>query len=82
MVTLKELELFYHLCDNPHVSQLAQKIDMSQSAISLAIKSLEKKLDEPLFDRIGKKLILNDRGRRFKEKTYHHFLALKNLEPY
>ena len=78
MITLKELEMFYHLCDSPHVSQLAQKIGMSQSAISLAIKSLEKKLDEPLFDRIGKKLLLNERGRFFKEKTYHHFLALKD----
>ncbi len=79
-MTLKELELFYHLSDNPHISQLAQKISMSQSAISLAIKSLEKKLSEPLFDRIGKKLILNERGRRFKAETYHHFLALKDAE--
>jgi DNA-binding transcriptional LysR family regulator len=80
IMTLKELELFYHLSDNPHISQLAKKISMSQSAISLAIKSLEKKLSEPLFDRIGKKLILNERGRRFKEETYHHFLALKDAE--
>ena len=79
-MTLKELELFYHLSDNPHISKLAQKISMSQSAISLAIKSLEKKLSEPLFDRIGKKLILNERGRRFKAETYHHFLALKDAE--
>lgn len=79
-MTLKELELFYHLSDDPHISQLAKKISMSQSAISLAIKSLEKKLSEPLFDRIGKKLILNERGRRFKEETYHHFLALKDAE--
>lgn len=78
MITIKELELFYHLCDNPHVSQLAKKIEMSQSAISLAIKSLETKLNEPLFDRIGKKLVLNARGRFFKDKTYHHFLALKD----
>ncbi len=79
-VTLKELELFYYLCDNSHISQLAEKLRMSQSAISLAIKSLEKKLQEPLFDRIGKKLILNERGRIFKEKTYNHFLALKDAE--
>lgn len=78
MFTIKELQLFYYLCDNPHISQLSKKIHMSQSAISLAIKSLEKKLDEPLFDRIGKKLILNERGRVFKEKTYHHFLALQD----
>ena len=79
-MTLKELELFYYLCDNPHISQLAKKISMSQSAISLAVKSLEKKLSEPLFDRVGKKLILNERGRIFKEKTYHHFLALQEAE--
>ena len=77
-MTLRELEIFYHLCENPHVSRLAKKIGMSQSAISLAIKSLEKKLEEPLFDRIGKKLVLNERGRLFKEKTYQHYLALKD----
>ena len=79
-MTLKELELFYHLADNPHISQLAKQLSMSQSAISLAIKSLEKKLSEPLFDRVGKKLVLNERGRLFKEKTYNHFLALKDAE--
>ncbi len=77
-MTLRELELFYALSENPHISHLAQKIGMSQSAISLAIKSLENKLGEPLFDRIGKKLVLNERGRFFKSKTHHHFLALKD----
>lgn len=79
-MTLRELEIFYHLCENPHVSQLAGKIGLSQSAISLAIKSLEHKLEEPLFDRIGKKLLLNERGKLFKERTYHHFLALKDAQ--
>ncbi|WP_294958945.1 LysR substrate-binding domain-containing protein [Sulfurovum sp.] len=79
-MTLRELELFYYLADNTHVSQLAQKLSISQSAISLSIKSLEKKLSEPLFDRIGKKLILNERGRFFKEKTYPHYLILKEAE--
>ena len=79
-MTLRELELFYYLCENPHISQLAKKIDISQSAISLSIKSLEKKLTEPLFDRIGKKLILNERGRVFKNETYKHYLALKDTQ--
>ena len=79
-MTLKELELFYHLAKNPHISDLAKKIGMSQSAISLAIKSLEQKLSEPLFDRIGKKLVLNERGRLFREQTYRHFLALKDAQ--
>ena len=79
-MTLKELDYFYQLCEVPHVSQLSKKLLISQSAISLAIKSLEKKLGEPLFDRIGKKLVLNERGRVFKEKTYESFLALKDAE--
>ncbi len=79
-MTLKELELFYYLCDDPHISQLAKKLSISQSAISLSIKSLEKKLGEQLFDRLGKKLILNERGRLFKEETYTHFLALKDAQ--
>jgi len=79
-MTLKELELFYLLCDDPHISQLAKRLNISQSAISLSIKSLEKKLQEPLFDRLGKKLMLNERGRLFKEQTYPHFLALKDAK--
>ena len=79
-MTLKELDLFYALAENPHVSQLAKERNISQSAVSLAIRSLEKKLSEPLFDRIGKKLILNERGRFFKERTYEHFLVLKEAQ--
>ena len=79
-MTLKEIELFYKLSENPNVSQLSKNLSLSQSAISLAIKSLEKKLGEPLFDRIGKKLVLNERGRVFKEKTYQSFLSLKDAE--
>ena len=79
-MTLKELHFFYKLCSNPQVTQVAQELNISQSAISLAIKSLENKLNEQLFDRIGKKLILNEKGRFFKEKTFSHYLALKDAQ--
>jgi DNA-binding transcriptional LysR family regulator len=79
-MTLKELHIFYALCEEPHLSNLAQKLGVTQSAISLAIKSLEQKLGEPLFDRIGKKLVLNEIGRLFHEKTHPHFLALKDAQ--
>ncbi len=79
-MSFKELELFYYLCDNPHISQLSKKISMSQSAISLALKSLESGLGEPLFDRIGKKLVLNERGRNFKDQTFKYFISLIEAE--
>ena len=75
-MTLKELNFFYKLSDNPQVTQVAQELKISQSAISLAIKSLENKLEEQLFDRVRKKLILNERGRYLKEKTLPHYLAI------
>ena len=79
-MTLKELNFFYSLCENQQVTKLAEELQISQSAISLAIKSLENKLGETLFDRIGKKLILNERGRYFKEQTYIHYLALRDAQ--
>jgi DNA-binding transcriptional LysR family regulator len=75
-MTLKELNFFYKLSTNPQVTKVALELGISQSAISLAIKSLENKLNEQLFDRVGKKLILNERGRYFKEKTLSHYFAL------
>ncbi len=79
-MTLKELNFFYKLSDNPQVTQVAQELNISQSAISIAIKSLEKKLNEQLFDRVGKKLVLNERGRFFKDTTYPHYLAIKDAQ--
>jgi DNA-binding transcriptional LysR family regulator len=79
-MTLKELNFFYKLSDNPQVTQVAQEFNISQSAISIAIKSLENKLNEQLFDRVGKKLVLNERGRFFKDTTYPHYLAIKDAQ--
>lgn len=79
-MTLKELHFFYELAQTSQVTLVAQQLQVSQSAISLAIKSLEEKLQEKLFDRIGKKLILNERGKYFKEKTYPHYMALMDAQ--
>ncbi|MDD4505146.1 MAG: LysR family transcriptional regulator [Sulfurospirillaceae bacterium] len=81
-MTFQELRLFYYLCEDAHLSNLAQKLGITQSAISLAIKSLEQKIGEQLFDRIGKRLVLNEIGRLFKEKTYSHFVALNDAEDF
>lgn len=76
MITFKELDIFFKLCEETNLSNVAKKLNMTQAAISISLNSLEKKLDEKLFDRIGRKLILNERGRVFKEKSYKPFLDL------
>jgi len=79
-MTLRELEIFYRLGDLPHLSRVAETMGMSQSALSLALRSLERKLGEPLFDRLGKRLVLNERGRYFRAETQTHYLALKEAQ--
>jgi len=79
-MTLKELKIFLELSSTQNVLQTAQKLSITQSAVSQAIKSLENKLGETLFDRIGKKLILNERGRKFKEMTITPFNQLMNVK--
>jgi len=76
LITFKELDIFFKLCEETNLSNVAKKLNMTQSAISISLNSLEKKLDEKLFDRIGRKLVLNERGRVFKEKSYKPFLEL------
>ncbi|WP_456480392.1 LysR substrate-binding domain-containing protein [Nautilia sp.] len=68
-MTIKELEIFLELSERQNVLKTAEALSLSQSAVSQGVKSLENKLGERLFDRIGKKLVLNERGRKFKEMT-------------
>lgn len=77
-MTLRQLSYFYHLADDPHVHKAAKKLNVSQPAISLAIRNLEEELGEALFSRIGKKLILNERGRYFRDKSIGHYRALRD----
>jgi len=75
-MTLRELQIFYELSNMAHVGDVAKKLGITQSAVSLAIKSLENKMGEKLYDRIGKNLLLNERGKYFKSLTKKHYNAL------
>ena len=67
-ITLRQMEIFLYLAKNPHLGKVAESIDLTQSAVSMAIKSLEGSLNKKLFDRINKKLVLNEYGRLFFKK--------------
>ena len=59
-LTLRQLEIFLNVVKEGHLTNVAKAMGLSQSAISMAIKELEKILGNPLFDRINKKLVLNE----------------------
>ncbi|MET3829427.1 LysR family transcriptional activator of glutamate synthase operon [Paenibacillus sp. DS2363] len=71
MVQMELLQLKYFLtvarCE--HVTEAAGKLHVTQSSLSKTIQRLEDDLGVPLFDRIGRKLRLNDFGRIFLQRT-------------
>lgn len=57
------LRYFYVIAREGNLTRAAKKLKVSQSALSMQLKKLEESLDEPLFDRQKKSLILTESGR-------------------
>ncbi|MCF8057556.1 MAG: LysR family transcriptional regulator [Desulfocapsa sp.] len=64
-VTIRQLEIFNAVVESGQVTKAAQKLFITQSAVSLALNGMENQLGGALFDRSGRCLELNDRGRYF-----------------
>lgn len=62
-LTLRQLQIFCVVAQIGTTAAAAAAISLSQSATSAAVNELEHVLGLPLFDRIGKRLQLNDNGR-------------------
>jgi len=79
-LTLRQLEIFLNVVREGHLTNVAKAMGLSQSAISMAIKELEKILGNPLFDRINKKLILNEMGRAFEKEITPILKKINDIE--
>lgn len=64
-VTIRQLEIFKAVVESGQVTKAAKSLLITQSAVSLALNEMEIQLGGPLFDRLGRRLELNDRGRYF-----------------
>lgn len=67
MPTVKQLQYFCDIAETGNMSLVATRSFVSQTALSSALSRLEKELGVMLFDRAGKKLVLNDYGRTYLE---------------
>lgn len=61
-LTLRQLEVFVAIGRAGNVTHAADRIAMSQSAASTALGELERQFGRSLFDRVGKRLRLNELG--------------------
>jgi len=64
-MTLEQLRIFVAVAEKQHVTQAARELNLTQSATSAAIASLEERYDIKLFDRIGRGIVLTHTGRTF-----------------
>jgi len=64
-MTLDQLRVFLAVAERCHVTQAAVTLNMTQSAVSAALSTLETQHGVKLFDRIGRGIRLTDVGRSF-----------------
>ncbi|MES2664336.1 MAG: LysR substrate-binding domain-containing protein, partial [Pseudomonadota bacterium] len=78
--TLRQLEVFLETARTENVSRAAEQLNFSQSAASSALKELEQQYNILLFDRVGKRLLLNDLGRALRPRAEALLDQARDLE--
>ena len=68
-ITLRQLQIFVSVAKEANVTRAAEALRLSQSAVSMALAELERLLGEKVFDRQGKRLLVNDQGRALIPKA-------------
>ncbi len=79
-ISLRELEVFLAVVDHGSVTAAAVQIDMSQSAASQALIALEQGLSAKLFDRVGKRMLINENGRLLLPKARATLANARDLQ--
>jgi DNA-binding transcriptional LysR family regulator len=64
-MTLEQLRIFVAVADKQHVTQAARELNLTQSATSASIATLEERYGIKLFDRVGRGIVLTHTGRTF-----------------
>ncbi|MBX8799803.1 LysR family transcriptional regulator [Ochrobactrum sp. MR28] len=64
-MTLEQLRIFAAVARQQHLTRAAEILHLTPSAVSAAIKTLEERYATQLFNRIGRRIELNETGRIF-----------------
>ena len=66
--TLRQLQVFLATAHHQNVTRAADSLAMSQSAASGALRDLESQFGVQLFDRVGKRLRVNELGEQLRPR--------------
>ena len=79
-ITLRQLQIFRAIALTGSTTAAALSVPLSQSATSTALTELERGLQARLFDRVGKRLLLNDSGRTLLPLALGVLDGARNIE--
>lgn len=77
---IPSIQAFLAITETGSFSRAAERIFITQPAISKRIASLEASLGASLFDRIGRAVQLTDAGRALQEKAYRIISEVEDVE--
>lgn len=80
MLTLRKLKLFEAVARLGSYTRAANELGVTQPAVSIQIKHLADELGLPLFDRVGKQLLLSAAGDELLETSQDVLGRLRDLE--
>ena len=64
-MTLEQLRIFIAVAEREHITRAADALHLTQSAVSSAVTALEAGYGLTLFDRVGRRIVLNQNGQAF-----------------
>ncbi len=79
-ITLRELEVFAAIGRTGGITAAGEALGLSQSATSGAVAELERRLGITLFDRIGRRVVLNEHGRYLLPRALDLLQQASDLE--
>jgi DNA-binding transcriptional LysR family regulator len=79
-LTLRQLQIFVAVARAGSTTAAAAEVSLSQSATSAALNELESLLGGRLFDRVGRRLVLNENGRSMLAQARWVLDAAKGIE--
>ena len=68
-MTIRHLAIYRTVCEEMSITKAAERLYMTQPAVSHVIAQMEREAKTPLFDRRAQKIYINERGKALLEKA-------------
>ncbi len=79
-ITLRQLRIFDQVARHGSISRAAEALHLTQPAVSMQVKELERQVGLALLEQIGKRLFLTDAGRELAEHARRILAQMADVE--